>query len=241
MDIERLNKQLFLWIQSLNKKDKNFLLARLASLKSVYPFNEYEYRLMFLLNKKIISFEDYEKLRHAYVQERPYLELFGISPRRFGDIWAKQHLRDIDNRLQDPSKKIDSNYQGEYDLYLPQKERIIKIEVKACRAINTKKAGGLETKALNFVSKEQFWMNFQQLKLNIVDVFVFIGVWTDKILYWVLSNEEVKENPFRSHQHRGGIEYQIGITNENIQEFEKYLVEPKNLVGMVIKKAKKKI
>ncbi|PIS14469.1 hypothetical protein COT64_02505 [Candidatus Shapirobacteria bacterium CG09_land_8_20_14_0_10_39_12] len=238
MDIGKLNKQLFLWIQSLDKRDKNFLLTRLSSLKSVYPFNEYEYRLMFLLNKKVISFEDYEKLREAYVQERPYLGLFGISPRRFGDIWAKQHLQDIDNRFQEPSKKIDLNYQGEYDLYLPQKEGIVKIEIKACRAINTKKAGELETKALNSASKEPFWMNFQQLKLETADVFIFIGVWVDRILYWVLSNKEVKQHPLRSHQHRGGIEYQIGITDKNIKEFEKYLVKPKNIVEVIIKKAK---
>lgn len=239
MDIQELDKKLSLWIQSLNKKDKNFLLARLSSLKSAYPFNEYEYRLMFILNKKVISFKEYEDLRNNYVQKKPYLELFGISPRRFGDIWAKQHLKDINEGFQEPSKDIDSNYQGEYDLYLPGKKKIIKIEVKACRAINTKKPGGLETKALNFKSEEPFWMNFQQLKLNIADIFIFIGVWTDKILYWVFTNNEIKQHPTRSHQHRGGIEYQIGIRDENIKQFEKYSVNPAELVNTIKKKVEK--
>jgi hypothetical protein len=74
--------------------------------------------------------------------------------------------------------------------------------------------------------------------LDIADVFVFIGVWVDKILYWVLTNKEVKKHPTRSHQHRGGIEYQIGITEKNIKEFEKFLVEPVKLVEKIKSKVK---
>ena len=91
----------------------------------------------------------------------------------------------------------------------------------------------METKALSFGSNGPYWMNFQQIKLDMADVFVFIGVWVDKILYWVLTNKEVKKHPIRSHQHRGGIEYQIGITEKNIKEFRKFLVEPSKLVGVI--------
>ena len=77
-------------------------------------------------------------------------------------------------------------------------------------------------------------MNYQQLKLDICDVFVFIGVWVDVIRYWVLSNGQVKTNPFLSHQHRGGVEYQIGITNTNIHDFDKYLVEPSEVADKII-------
>ena len=63
-------------------------------------------------------------------------------------------------------------------------------------------------------------MNFQQLKLDIADVFVFIGVWINKILYWVLTNKEVKKHSIISHQHRGGIDYQIGITDKNVKNFK---------------------
>lgn len=239
MHLKELDKQLSLWIQGLNKKDRNFLLARLSSLKSAYPFNEYEYRLMFLLNKKIISFKDYENLRNNYLKENPYLELYKIAPRIFGDIWAQKHLMDIDNRFQKPSKEVDPDYQGEYDLYLlKNKKKIVKIEVKACRAINTKIRGGLEDTALSSKSKAPFWMNFQQLKLDITDAFVFIGVWTDKILYWFLTNEEVKKHPVRSHQHRGGIEFQIGIRDTNIKQFKKYLVKPTRIVTAIKKKVR---
>jgi hypothetical protein len=238
MNIKGLDKQIKMWIENLTPEDKKTLLARLSSLKSIFPFNEYEYRLMYLLDKKIITFEEYEKLRDNFVSENPYLELYGIAPRIFGEQWAQQHLMDIDNRFKKPSKAIDKKFQGEYDLYIPYKKKIIKVEVKACRAINTKIRGKLESKALPFNSKEPFWMNFQQIKLNIVDVFVFIGVWTDKILYWVLTNKEVKTHPSISHQHRGGIEYQIGITNKNIKDFKKFLVKPTKLVSTIFKKLK---
>ena len=79
-----------------------------------------------------------------------------------------------------------------------------------------------------------FWMNFQQLKLDICDVFVFIGVWVDCIRYWVLSHGDVKNSPYLSHQHRGGVEYQIGITDKNIDEFAKYLADHHGIADRVI-------
>jgi len=242
MNISRnhLDKKLEEWIKQLPQESKKALLARLSGLKSIYPFNGYEYRLMYLLDKKIISFNEYENLRNAYVNTNPYLNLYSISPRVFGEIWAQQHLIDIDDRFKKPSKSVDKKYSGDYDLYLDSEsgKRIIKVEVKACRAINTKIRGGLETKALSFESKEPYWMNFQQIKLDIADVFVFIGVWVDKILYWILTNDEVKNHPIRSHQHRGGIEYQIGITDKNFSDFNKFLVDPSKLVDIIKQKIK---
>lgn len=236
MDKKELDKKLDKWVKELPQESKKSLLARLSGLKSIYPFNEYEYRLMYLFDKKIITFQEYERLRDAYVNANPYLNLYNVSPRVFGEIWAQQHLIDIDSKFKKPTKEIDKNYSGEYDLYLENGRQIIKIEVKASRAINTKIRGGLETKALSFESKEPYWMNFQQIKLNIVDIFIFIGVWVDRIYYWVLTNKEVEEHPIRSHQHRGGIESQIGITDKNFNDFKKFLVEPSYLVETIKKK-----
>lgn len=50
-------------------------------------------------------------------------------------------------------------------------------------------------------------MNFQQLKPQFCDTFLFVGVWIDKIRYWVLSSKEAENIPYFSRQHRGGIEY----------------------------------
>ena len=60
--------------------------------------------------------------------------------------------------------------------------------------------------------------------------------WADRIVYWVMSNEEVKANKFSSHQHRGGIEYQIGITNRNLEEFDLYKADAASVAGAVVRK-----
>lgn len=238
MDKKKLDNQLEEWIKKIPQGDRKFLLAHLSSLKSIYPFNEYEYRLMYLLDKKVITFKEYENLRDAYVNANPYLNLYNISPRVFGEIWAQQHLIDLDSRFKKPSKQIDKKYSGDYDLYIENGKKIIRVEVKASRAINTRVRGGLEHKALGIKSDEPYWMNFQQLKLDIVDIFIFIGVWIDKIYYWVLTDKKVKNHPLRSHQHRGGIEFQIGITDKNFNRFKKFVTAPSQLVETIKSKVK---
>jgi hypothetical protein len=236
VDLKQLKQYLEGFIRNLKPKNYHLLTARLGSLKSVFPFNEYEYILMFLLDKEIITFRQYEELRKKYVSSNPYLELYSIAPRVFGEIWGHHHIMDIDNRFKKPNKNIDPAFEGQYDLWFEG----VKVEVKACRAINTKKRGNLMEKALRYDSNEPFWMNYQQIKADMADVFIFIGVWIDKIVYWVMSRKEIKENKYLSPQHRGGIEYQIGMTHKNISEFDIYRVEPNKLGDVVIEKGKKR-
>lgn len=205
---------------SLNAVDRDLLNARLEGLVSVFPFNEYEYILMFLRDRSVITFQDYEDLRAKYVSTNKYLNLYGLAPRIFGQIWGEQHLCDLDSRFQKADKLLDPGYEGQYDLWIDG----VRVEVKAARAIDKEKRSDLVSKALRTDSDRPFWMNFQQIKLNICDVFVFIGVWVDKIRYWVLKHEDVEDSPYLSHQHRGGVEYQIGVTDKNIGDFEQYLV-----------------
>jgi len=187
---------------------------------------------MFLLDRGAISFTEYEKLREDYVSTNRYLDLFELAPRIFGQIWGEQHLMDLEPRFRKGDKSLDPEFEGQYDLWLDG----VRVEVKAARAINTKKRGGLVSKALRYESPDPFWMNFQQLKLDTCDVFVFIGVWVNRIKYWVLSCAEVRESKFLSHQHRGGVEYQIGITERNIREFERFSVEPTGIARMIFEK-----
>jgi len=236
MDIKQLKDYLDSLAASLKNNDKELLNARLKSLISVFPFNEYEYTLMFLLDRKVIEFKEYEKLRSNYVSSNRYVDLYGLAPRIFGEIWGHEHIRDLDNRFIKPDKSIDPDYAGQYDLWINN----VRVEIKAARAINTKKRGSLVSKALQYVSSEPFWMNFQQIKLDTCDVFIFVGVWADQIAYWVFSSDEVKSNKYLSHQHRGGIEYQIGITNKNIKDFNEYRVNPSEIGKKVIEKGKKK-
>jgi len=230
VDQAELRQYLDRFIATLDAENKAMLKARLQGLVSVFPFNEYEYILMFLLDKGVIRFGEYEKLRESYVSSNRYLELYGLAPRIFGQIWGEQHLMDIDPRFKKPNTSLDSDYDGQYDLWIEG----VRIEVKSARAINTKKRGNLVSKALRYDSPEPFWMNFQQLKLGVCDAFVFIGVWVDQIVYWVLSNQEAKSSEYLSHQHRGGIEYQIGITDKNIPEFDVFRTRASDIASKVI-------
>ena len=236
MDLKQLKEYLDKLAVNLQNGDKKLLEARLESLTSAFPFNEYEYMLMFLRDRGIITFQEYEKLRNNYVKTNRYLELYGLAPRIFGQIWGEEHIRDLDGRFKKAEKSVDPEYSGQYDIWIEG----VRLEVKACRAINTKKRGNLVSKGLRYDSKEPFWMNFQQLKPDHCDGFVFIGVWVDQIVYWVMSSKEAKGNKYISHQHRGGIEYQIGITDKNIAEFETYKVSASEIADTVLQKLKKK-
>jgi polyphosphate kinase 2 (PPK2 family) len=81
-------------------------------------------------------------------------------------------------------------------------------------------------------------MNFQQLKPDMCDCFIFIGVWVDIIKYWVLTSEEARENRYLSRQHRGGIEYQIGIKHDNRDDFDEYAVSSDKLVDVILYKTR---
>ena len=51
-------------------------------------------------------------------------------------------------------------------------------------------------KALSYPSVKTFDMNFQQIKPDFCDIFVRVAVWRNKITYWVLNTEEVKNNKY---------------------------------------------
>lgn len=74
-------------------------------------------------------------------------------------------------------------------------------------------------------------MNFQQLKPYCCDVFVWIGVWTDVIRYWVLTSSEVETNRYFSvGQHRGNVgEGQLHVRDDNVHDLAGYEVLPNNL------------
>ncbi len=235
MDLTQLKEYINKFAINLQNGDRKLLEARLESLTSVFPFNEYEYLLMFLMDRSVISFEEYEKLRNNYVSTNKYLKLYGLAPRIFGQVWGEEHIRDLDDRFQKADKSFDLKYNGQYDIWIEG----IRLEIKACRAIHTKRRGNIVSKALHYNSKDPFWMNFQQLKPDHCDGFVFIGVWVDQIVYWVMTSKEAKKSKYISHQHRGGIEYQIGITDKNITDFETYRIPVANLADTVIQKLKK--
>lgn len=210
---------------------------------SVYPFNEYEYIISSLLGLGKITLDDYLEIRDEYIARNMYLYIFEISaPRGFGEQWAQGHLKELVPELIKPTKKLEENYSGQYDfLYKMPKKKMIKIEVKASRAVDFKTSEPLYVKALAWESKGPFDMNFQQVKPKCCDVFVWVGVWRDVIKYWVLSSKKVENNKYYSKgQHRGNTgEGQLHLKHDNIKEFKKYEVQPKDLLNKIIKAYKR--
>jgi|SRR3990170_2268007 len=238
--MEKLTKQLDKLIERLeNSRDFREQLKR---LRSVFPFSEYEYIISTLLSRKKLTFDEYLDIRNSYIDRNLYLYIFEISaPRGFGDTWAFGHLKQLVPEFERPAKKIDPKYTGEYDLILhwinKNKEHLIKIEVKASRAVDFEKAEQpLYIKALTTDSKSSFDMNFQQLKPKCCDMFIWIAVWRDQIKYWVLTSDEVLSNKYYSKgQHRGNTgEGQLHLNQDNIREFDEYLSSSTNLRQAII-------
>lgn len=216
--------------------DAAAIRLRLESLVSAYPFNEYEFIISHLLAKNVLSLDQYLELRDNYISRNMYLHIFEISaPRTFGEAWAQGHLKELVPELVKPSKKLDSNYSGQYDFVLDDN---IHIEVKASRATDASVDDQLQVKALSSDSTKPFWMNFQQIKPRCCDVILWIAVWRDVIRYWVFSSNEVEANPHYSiGQHRGNVgEGQLHVTQENINDFRPYEARS-NKLGEAIREA----
>ena len=224
-------------LESLLRKvsDEKEIRERIESLVSVYPFNDYEYLICTLIAMNALTLDDYYELRNNYINRNRFLYLFEITaPRSFGESWAQGHLKSLVPSLGKPTKREDSQYSGQYDLLLES----IRIEVKASRAVDANMDAPLYIKALASDSKKEFWMNFQQVKCDCCDVFVWIAVWRDLIRYWVLSSHEVKTNPHYSMgQHRGNLgEGQVHMRHDNIDDFSDYETSS-NQIGQKIRAA----
>ncbi len=201
---------------------------RLDSIQSAYPFNEYEYIISTLLGFDTLTLEQYYDLRDAYIERNCFLHIFDLTSRRFGDTWAYGQIKSIIPEIRKPSRDLDSSYQsGEYDAFLDG----IRIEIKSSRAVDLQSAASMSEKALASDSDRRFLMNFQQIKADLCDVFVWIAVWRDVIRYWVLSSEEVVTSPHYSKgQHRGNVgEGQLHVRNDNIHDFDEFEVMPNRL------------
>ncbi len=235
--MEKLQKKLDGLIQSLSKEKRDEIRSRLEDLVSVYPFNEYEYIISVLLGMDKISIDDYYEIRDEYISRNMYLYIFEISsPRGFGESWAQGHLKELVPDLIKPTKANDPKYSGQYDFILPHNGDVIRIEVKASRAVDADTEAPLYIKALASDSKNNFWMNFQQVKPACCDVFVLIAVWRDVIKYWVWSSKEFEGNKYYSKgQHRGNVgEGQLHYKQDNIAEFDSYLCRSDKLKDCII-------
>ncbi len=229
MDLVDLDQRINFYVSQLDEPSQVDLAQRLLDLNHAFPFSDFDYKLMYLQNAGVLSFNSYEDLRSIYLTSNPHLGLFAQDPRRFGEDWGNAHLMSLEARIRRPTAELDPRYNGKYDLWLDA----VRIGVKAARAIRTDGEGTLVAKAMRHGSDQAFWMNFSQLQLENCDVFVFVGVWVDCLIYWILSSEEASANKYLSHMRRGGIQYQIGINNTNIDEFNNYMVPADEVIERV--------
>ncbi len=207
----------------------NAVLEIAESDDSVFPFNEYEHLICNLIEKGGLTYHQYIDIRTEYISANPNLWIFEISaPRGFGEKFAQTYVQGKCSKLKSPNKKIDPKYSGDYDLWLDG----IKIEVKASRAVDSNSQEPLYMKALSRDTTKKFIMNFQQLKPQCCDVFVWVAVFRDQIILWVMNSKSVLDNPsYSKGQHRGnkGNEGQLHITQDNIKDLKKFQLRSDNL------------
>lgn len=101
------------------KNDTNLLNKDiLSAVYSVFPFNKFEYIISHLIDGKIISLAEYLSIRNEYLTRNKFLYVYEFTaPRTFGEKWAQQHLNEIVQELQRPSRIYDTNYRGQYDFW----------------------------------------------------------------------------------------------------------------------------
>lgn len=223
-----------------NQEDTN-VIEKIRSEKSVFPFSSEGRIFAYMLSMGVISFEQYEKMSREYSRRNQFLELFDMSPRTFGETWGEKHLLSLfpefikatkDNLAQEYPQ-----FDGEFDLWLDG----IRVEVKACRANDSAGSGSLASRAyLREEAKESgFKYHYQQLKPTCCDVFVWIGVCRDELIYWILTSEELRQTGKLRSQHRNentGIdgaqvfEGQVFMTEE---ELEPYKVDEEDVLDTV--------
>lgn len=224
-------------ISLVNKsKSKDLLLGQIEE-------QDYEFVYLALQNERLLSFKEYQRLRHKFQERNKYLSLIKITaPTAFADK-VIAHLLSLFPKLQPAEKDKSVKARREYDVFCKRDgQGFIKIEVKAGRAVDkTRPNVPYERRAFSILDKDGvFDMNFQQMKPDYFDVAILMGVWTDKIRYWVLSSKEMRNHKhFSPGQHRGnkGNEGQIHIKPKNLGDFKQFEVEERQVLETVLKKA----
>lgn len=243
--IELLNIQNI--IDKLSNLEKEDMISKLDNLtNSVYPFSDYEFIISNLLWMNKMTLDEYEDMRETYIQRNRHLDKFQMAWKSVWK-WAEDIMVEWDYWLKKPSKKIDPNYsqQTSYDAYTTYEWNLVRIEIKAARVSEAwNDYDFFADKALFSDSNKPFRLNFQQLKPQLADVFVFIAIYRDKLKYRVLSSHEVKHygeeewqlwrfSPWQ-HSWNAWNEWQLHIRDTNISDFNKYLTTPSEIKDAII-------
>lgn len=204
---------------------------------SVYPFNKFAHILTVLCARDILTEQEYLEIQKDYQDRNRYLSLFDIAPRTFGEVWGETHIQQICSSLHVPTSAEDPVFDHEYDLIYNG----IRVEVKATRATYKKGGGTLSSRAMSLqeVIDLNYKMHFQQLKPSCCDVFIWICVCRDQIIYAVLSSHECGTLKGFGSQHRNentgnaNAEVYEGQVFIAYRELEKFIVAESHLLWAV--------
>lgn len=242
--MKELRKQIEILLEKTDKKEE--VLKAISKEKLIFPFSLENSKLAFLLGNGILSYEEYVTISKEYSKRNKYLELYDMAPRTFGQTWGEAHILKLFPEFIGATKEsVEEEYRefdGEFDLWL---DGSIRVEVKACRA-NAKGKGSLASRAYLHKEAEEnsFKYHFQQLKPTCCDVFIWIGVCRDKLIYWVLTSQELHETKKLGPQHRNentkveGVEVFEGQVFMTEEELETFFVEEKDILSVVRRKGK---
>jgi len=234
-------------IDRLSILEKEEMISKLHDLSDVvYPFSDYELIISNLLWLNKMSLNEYEIMREEYMERNEYLDTFQMAWKSVW-TWAEKMIRWWWHWLKKPSRQIDPNYsqQTSYDAYMEYQWNIIRVEIKASRVTESwNDVDFFIDKALFSNTNKPFWMNFQQLKPQYCDVFIFIAIYRDKLTHWILSSNEVRNywnwewqsgrfSPWQ-HSWNAGNEWQLHIRETNIHDFDLFISEPEDIKNNVI-------
>ena len=222
------------------------VLFFLAKRPPIFPFSTEGRMLAYLLATQTITYNKYIELQKEYAKRNRYLDLFDMAPRTFGETWGEKHILKLFPEFVKATKgnisSLYPDFDGEFDLWIDG----IRVEVKACRANSSKTGGSLSSRAyLHSEAKDaSFKYHYQQLKPSCCDVFIWIGVCRDDLIYWVLSSDELQKTGKLGSQHRNentgvdGVEVFEGQVFMTEEELTPFLVEERNVLNEVKRKGK---
>lgn len=222
------------------------VIERIKKEKAVFPFSTEGRLLAYLLGSQTITYDTYMELHNEYAQRNQYLDLFDLAPRTFGETWGEKHILGLFPEFLKATKEnilsIYPDFDGEFDLWIDG----IRVEVKACRANSAKAGGSLASRAYlhEEAKSNSFKYHYQQLKPSCCDVFIWIGVCRDELLYWVLTSDELQQTGKLGPQHRNektglsGVEVFEGQVFMTEEELKPFLVEEKDVFETVKRKGK---
>ena len=204
--VKELREEIDNLLRSIGYNDPK--IEKIQNENATASFSAENRLLAYLLSIGKISFEDYSRIADEFTkrqsQKDKYITLFDMAPRTFGQTWGEQYIKSLFPEFLKATKEnlagIYPDFDGEFDLWIDG----IRVEVKACRANSTATKGSLASRAYSHEEAKNagFKYHYQQLKPSCCDVFIWIGVCKDDLLYWVMTSEELQKTGKLGSQHR---------------------------------------